>query len=636
MTKSRIFIVEDEVIVARDISQQLVELGYEPVGTCTRGEEAVDQVEQLRPDLVLMDIQLAGAMDGIAAATIIRERFALPVVFLTAFAESETLNRAKLSEPFGYIIKPFDERELRTVIDIALFKHQADNRLRESEERYRLLFDENPLPMWVYEEGSQKIVAANAASLRQYGHTRAEMLGLSLRDLMLPEDDPVFLQGLKLEDVSPEKQREVHHRRRDGTVFPAEIFVRPMTFSGQSAWLVIATDITEKKQLQEQFLRAQRLESLGTLASGIAHDLNNMLAPILFAGPLLRTSLTSPRDLRIIDTVEKSAERGSSLVRQILGFAQGATSALRITQLKHIVRDVLSIVEVSFPKQIRLEQHIATNAWPILANPTQMHQVLLNLCVNARDAMPRGGTLGVSLHNRHLEPEGAAAIPGARAGDWLIIEVKDDGTGIPKDVLPLIWDSFYTTKPEGKGTGLGLPTVRNIVREHGGFIQVETAVGHGSTFRVFLPANREDKARPDSESPFPQAPGREEFILVVDDDVSVREIVSAVLNQGGYRVLECADGVEAIVNYNARSRDIALVITDVDMPNLGGAILAATLLRLNPGLRIIAMSGHTSSAVNRDQVDEIKGMATAFLQKPFTATALLAAVHRVLHADPQP
>jgi CheY-like chemotaxis protein len=265
-----------------------------------------------------------------------------------------------------------------------------------------------------------------------------------------------------------------------------------------------------------------------------------------------------------------------------------------------------------------------------------MHQVLLNLCVNARDAMPQSGVLSVSLLNRHLDPEDAAAISGARSGDWLTIEVTDSGTGIPQDVLPLIWDSFYTTKPEGKGTGLGLPTVRNIVKEHGGFIQVETAVGRGSTFRVFLPANREDKARPDSESPFPQSPGREEYILVVDDDVSVREIVSAVLSQGGYRVLECADGVEAIVNYNAKSRDIALVITDVDMPNLGGAILAATLLRLNPGLRIIAMSGHTSSAVNRDQVDEVKGVAAAFLQKPFTAAELLGVVDRVLHPDTQP
>ncbi len=760
MSKTRIFVVEDEVIVARDIMQQLGELGYEAIGTCTRGEEALLQVERLRPELVLMDIQLAGTMDGIAAAKLIRERLALPVVFLTAFAETETLNRAKLSEPFGYILKPFDERELRTVIEIALFKHQAElnlrasedrfrslvetsldavlltgpdgrvldanaaacamfqmspeefrrrgrdavvdpsdprlaaalderrrtarfrgeitmvrangekfpaeissaifrtstgeernslvirdvterkrvlEALRQSEERYRLLFDRNPVPMWLYDAETLRFVAVNETAVRNYGYTEEEFLGMRIAQIRPEEDLARFIENVRSTHDEPLTVAEWRHRRKDGTIIHVEVMSRPLMFNGRSARLVMAADITEKKQLQEQFLRAQRLESLGMLASGIAHDLNNMLAPILFAGPLLRTSVSSARDLRILETLEKSAERGSGLVRQILAFAQGTSAAPRITQLKHIARDVVSIVEASFPKNIILEQHIASNAWPVQANPTQIHQILLNLCVNARDAMPQGGTLSIRVGNRHLESDEAAAIPEGRAGDWLVLEVADTGTGIPADILPHIWDSFFTTKAPGKGTGLGLATVRSIVTAHMGFVSLETAVGKGTTFRIFLPASRDHETKGnESGAPFPPpAAIREELILVVDDDASVREIIAAVLAQHDYRVVTCADGVEAIVNYNAKSRDIALVITDVDMPNLGGAILAATLRRLNPQLRIIAMSGLSSAGVARDDVEEIKRIAVAFLPKPFSATDLLAVVHRVLHPEPK-
>jgi PAS domain S-box-containing protein len=636
MVKSRILIVDDEVLVTRDLSAQLVELGYEPVEICTLGEEAVAVAERLRPDLVLMDIQLAGGMDGISAAQLIRDQLSLPVVFLTAFTEVETLNRAKLTEPFGYIIKPFDDRELLTVVEMALYKHQAEMKLRASEERYRLLFDHNPLPMWLYSTDTLSFLAVNNTAVQSYGYTPEEFLGMTIVQI-LPEDDRVrFLENLQQMRNERVSTGEWRHRRKDGSILHAETISRPLVFAAQQVRLVIAADITEKKQLQEQFLRAQRLESLGMLASGIAHDLNNMLAPILFTAPLLRSTLSTPRELRILDTLEKSAERGSGLVRQILAFAQGTTGAPRITQLKHIARDVLAILEASFPKDITLEQHIATNAWPVQANPTQIHQVLLNLCVNARDAMPHGGTLTVNISNRCLGPAEAGGIPGARAGDWLVLEVADTGTGIPPDVLPHIWDSFFTTKTSDKGTGLGLATVRGIVTGHLGFIQLETTVGHGTTFRIFLPASQEVEHKAVSDTPLPVPKGREELILVVDDDVSIREIVGEILSQQGYQVLSCADGVEAIVNYNRRSREIALVITDVDMPNLNGAILTSTLLKLKPDLPIVAISGLASIGVNSLNVAEAKLMATAFLTKPFTAVDLLAVVHRVLHPKPQP
>lgn len=878
MAISRILVVEDETIVARDINQQLTELGYEPVGVCNRGEDVVDRAGVLQPDLILMDIQLAGPMDGVTAAMAVNEQLGIPVVFLTAFAESETFNRAKQSNPFGYIIKPFTERELQTVIEIALYKHrteleqrrsenllrtilqtaedgywltdtagrfldvnpaaeritgyprdelltlsipeldaerppldlrarlnellpqtgthverqlirkdgviidvavnvqylaidggrlvsflrditlekarareleiksaalgaagdavvitgrsgniewvnaafcsltgyslkealgrdpgelvksgrqdeafyaemwqeilagrtwrgelvnrrksgelfheamtitpvkngggeithfiaikrdisekkEVEHALRQSEERYRLLFDHNPLPMWLYDDETLGFVAVNETAVQSYGYTRGEFLAMSITQIRPEEDRDRLREHLHEAQAKPLVSAEWRHRRKDGTVFPVAIISRPIEFQGRRVHLVMAEDISKKKELEEQFLRAQRLESLGQLASGIAHDLNNMLAPVLFAAPLLRDSLTSERDQKILDAVEHSGQRGTSLVRQILAFAQGTTSAPRIVQLKHIARDVVGILEVTLPRNITLESHIPSDVWPVEANPTQIHQVLLNLGVNARDAMPRGGTLSIVVSNRTLDAAAAAAIPEGRSGDWLVLEVSDTGTGIAPETLPHIWDSFFTTKPEGKGTGLGLATVRSIVGSHRGFIQLETAVGRGTTFRVFLPASKEEFHEAATPVPFPEVQGREEHILVVDDDAAVREILKTVLTQHHYRVVDCADGVEAIVRYNAMSRDIALVITDVDMPNLNGAVLAGTLRKLNPDLRIVAMSGLDSSAVGSEAMQEMRQLATARLDKPFTTDVLLRTVRRVLETD---
>jgi PAS domain S-box-containing protein len=394
-------------------------------------------------------------------------------------------------------------------------------------------------------------------------------------------------------------------------------------------------DITEKKLLEEKYLHAQRLESLGMLAAGIAHDLNNVLAPILFAAPLLRKSVSSPRDLKILDTLERSGERGTGLVKLILGFAQSASGEPRLTQLKHIARDVISLVEETFPKSIRLEHNIPADTWPILCNPTQIHQVLLNLCVNARDAMPQGGTLRIAATNRRLDAEEAGRIPGARPGAWLTLEVADTGTGIPPEVVQHIWEPFFTTKGTGKGTGLGLSTVRGIVVTHHGFIELQTEVGHGTTFRVFLPAVESDIVAAASVHPFAIPEGHGELVLVVDDDKAVRDVVTAMLRRHNYRVLCCNDGVEALELFTANLNEFVLVITDVDMPKLGGAGLIRTLMKLRPDLRVLFISGLAQSAVESSDMTAAEKLAHAFLQKPFKFEELLGAVDRLLHPPKQ-
>lgn len=395
------------------------------------------------------------------------------------------------------------------------------------------------------------------------------------------------------------------------------------------ARLCINSDITQRKRLQEQFLRAQRMENIGLLAAGISHDLNNMLAPILLAAPMLRDHVQDPGALSLLATLEKSAERGANLVRQILAFAHGATGEHRLLQVKHLLRDISAVITGTFPKSIRLEDYIPSDLWTIKGNATQIHQVLLNLCVNARDAMPSGGVLRLRAENRVLDAAAVDAIEGARPGAFLVLHVEDTGTGIPPEVLKRMWEPFFTTKEADRGTGLGLSTVRGIIENHQGFVEVTTGLGRGSTFRIFLPAAESEL--PDSV-PAPARPlraGRGELILVVDDERHIREMTMTMLTRSGYRVILAADGAEAAVVFAQRAAEIRLVITDLHMPNLDGAMLGRALRRINPAARMLVVSGHSSSLGSRPDYRP-EEFADAFLHKPFKPETLLAKVQELL------
>jgi len=390
-------------------------------------------------------------------------------------------------------------------------------------------------------------------------------------------------------------------------------------------------DVTEKKELEKRFLQTQRLESLGMLAAGIAHDLNNVLAPIVFAAPMLRKSLSTSGDLKILEILEKSAARGAGLVKQILGFVHANTGEFQLTEVMPILREIINILQETLPKSIRLEHHIPSGLWLTLGNSAQIHQVLLNLCVNARDAMPQGGTLSISAANRQLDEEQARALLGSRPGAWLFIEIADTGSGIPADVLPHIWEPFFTTKSPGKGTGLGLSTVRGIVADHGGFVTLDTRPDNGTSFCVFLPATMEKMSDNGGEPAAAALAGKNELILVVDDDQPIREMVGEILRKHNYSVVSAGDGVEAIGLFNAQTTEVALLITDRDMPNLGGGSLARILTRHCPDLRLLVISGLAESNTSDSGFEASTELAHAFLLKPFTAEVLLKAVHSLLH-----
>ena len=389
----------------------------------------------------------------------------------------------------------------------------------------------------------------------------------------------------------------------------------------------ISRDITERKKFEEQLLRSQRLESIGTLASGVAHDLNNILAPILLAAPLLREAL--PPDLHnIAFAVEKSAQRGSDIIKQVLTFAKGVEGEHAVVHPKYLTQEIAEIARQTFPKPIHIIHHDARNVWNVSVDATQIHQVLLNLCVNARDAMPNGGTLTIGIENVELDEHYAAMIPDGRPGRFVQFKIQDTGTGIAPEIAAKIFDPFFTTKEVGKGTGLGLSTVRGIVKSHGGFVNLYSELGRGATFKVYLPACDGQELCPADRSGEPtDSHGNGEMILVVDDELEIRRVTETVLRSHGYLVLTAADGTEALALYAQRQSEIDLVLTDVMMPHFDGTALARTLRKMNPSVKIIASSGNGQDA----RLAELRLLNPQdVLLKPYTKEQLLDTLRRTL------
>ncbi|PMB00482.1 hybrid sensor histidine kinase/response regulator [Fischerella thermalis CCMEE 5268] len=392
--------------------------------------------------------------------------------------------------------------------------------------------------------------------------------------------------------------------------------------------LTVDTDITEKKQLETQLFRAQRLESIGTLASGIAHDLNNILTPILAVSQLLPLKFPNiySEHEHLLEILEDSARRGADLVKQVLSFARGVEGKRMTLQVKHLIREVVKIVKQTFPRSIEVCIDVAPDLWTVYGDSTQLHQVLMNLCVNARDAMPDGGSLTISAENLLIDENYARMNLDAKVGPYTVVTVADTGVGIPKEIVERIFEPFFTTKELGKGTGLGLSTVIGIVKSHGGFVNVYSEVGRGTQFKVYLPAAQgiQIESTPQLE---PLA-GKGELILVVDDEPAIQEITRASLETHNYKTLVASDGIEAIALY-AQNRDkISAVLMDIMLPSLDGLTAIRTLQKINPSVKIVATSGLASSSkLAEASTTNISG----FLSKPYTVKELLLTLQKVLN-----
>jgi two-component system cell cycle sensor histidine kinase/response regulator CckA len=411
-------------------------------------------------------------------------------------------------------------------------RQRATEALRENEERYQLLFHQNPLPMWVFDLKTLGIVAVNEAALQGYGYSEEEMLSMSIKDLHCAEDLPSVLDNLSEKNARrPSNGLILRHRKKDGSLITVEISSRVITFDGREAKLALANDITERKKLEAQFLRAQRMEGIGTLATGMAHDLNNILAPILISAGTLRWDLSPEEQEKTIARIENSVKRGAAIIQQVLTFGRGLNGERVPLQVGEVVNEVARIAEHTFPKDITVSSQCDEGLWGVVGDRTQIHQVLLNLCVNARDAMPNGGKLSLRARNIMLT-EARPALPSpAQPGPYLLLQVSDTGCGIGPEDRERIFDPFFTTKEIGKGTGLGLSTVLGIVKSHQGAIMVESEPGCGTTFRALLPASSEAVQ---SVAPYvaPELPrGDGEAVLIVDDEPEIVSGMTTLLEQ---------------------------------------------------------------------------------------------------------
>jgi PAS domain S-box-containing protein len=474
-----------------------------------------------------------------------------------------------------------------------------------------------------------KILFWNNGAERMYGWTRQEAMGQNIGGLLY-SDPKKFEEVNGLTIGNGEWQGELQHLtkdRRELTIEARWTVIRDNERRPKSV-LAINTDITERKKIEAQFMRAQRMESIGTLAGGVAHDLNNILAPIMMSIDILKDLTNQPQATSILETIEVSAKRGADIVRQVLSFARGLEGQRIEVQPKHLLKDLENIIKDTFPKDIRLRFSVPNDIWTILGDPTQVHQILLNLCVNARDAMPNGGNLTIAVENCVLDEQYAAMNIQAKPGRYVNISVTDSGTGMPPELLDKIFEPFFTTKAMNKGTGLGLSTVMAIVKSHDGIVNVYSEPGKGTTFKVYLPAVETSlEARKEQSAAASLPRGNGETVLVVDDEASILTITSQTLQAFGYRVVTAMDGADALSVYVQHRNEIAVVLTDMMMPVLDGPATIHALMRINPAVKIIAASGLNANG----GVAEASGAGIKhFLTKPYTAGTLLKAVRSIL------
>lgn len=604
---------------------------FEVVQAGTRAE-FIARLGQGGIDVVLSDYTIPG-FDGLDALALARELApTVPFVFFSGSIGEDQAIAAVRAGAADYIIKD-RYRRLPTALRRAVLDAHERRRLMETERslqstqaRYQR-FIEQARDVIFSLSADGVFTTLNPAFQTITGWAPSEWIGQHFIRLI----DPIDTERAKrrFADIMGGDDSGVFTLRLRTARGGAELeftLSRGQAPDGTRELVGIGRDITETRRLQEQFLRAQRMENLGLLAAGIAHDFNNILTPMLMVSQLLRDRAT-PQNQRLLDTLEQSAARGAALIKQILSFAQGDGDELRVVQLKHVARDIGTMIEETFPRNIRLEQDIPSDLWPVRANVTQIHQVLLNLCVNARDAMPQGGVLTLQLKNRVIDQSMGEGIPDARPGSYLCIQIGDTGTGIAPDVLPRIWEPFFTTKESGRGTGLGLSTVRGIIARHDGFAHVESIVGRGTRFFLYLPADPTavTPMPPPSSDALPRGSG--ESVLVVDDESEVRSLVQTALQRYGYRVRVVENGEEAsrwLVD-ETFTRDLRIVITDVMMPRLGGREVAELVRTRLPHVRVLVMSGLTTGGENHGEFGD------AFLMKPFSHDSLLREVQALLH-----
>jgi two-component system, cell cycle sensor histidine kinase and response regulator CckA len=645
VTPSTILIVDDTPTNLNVLFDFLRNSGFK-VLVAQSGKSALQKVEYAKPDLILLDI-LMPDMDGFETCQLLKAQESTkdtPIIFMTALSETVEKVKGLRLGAVDYITKPFQQEEVLARIQLHLNlrnltrqvqeqnaqlerqiqeRIQAEKLLQQREAQLRLITDALPVMIsYIDRDHCYRFVNRGYEDWFQLPreaiqdqHMR-DLLGEALYHEMLPKLELALSgQTVTFENTMP----------RMGDLHNLEVTYVPH-FEGDEVrgTYVLVQDVTERKQLERQLLRSQRMESLGTLASGIAHDLNNVLTPILMSVQLLAMKYKDEQSKQWLDLLEKNTKRGADLIRQVMSFVRGIEGKHTLIHPENLLLEIKQMVEETFPKSITISTHIAPDLWSVYGDATQLHQVLMNLCVNARDAMPNGGQLNLSAENLEVDAAFVQTHPDAKAGAYVLLSIADTGEGIPPQNIDRIFEPFFTTKEFGTGTGLGLSTVVGIVKSHGGFITVSSEVNQGTQFNVFLPAIALTTSTQLEDAELPVGHG--ETVLIVDDEVAIREIAQNSLEAHGYQTLTANDGVEAISLYMQHPQDIDLVIVDMMMPSMDGSLAIRALKQINPQVRIVAVSGLVTSDVCSDVTDTD---VLAFLPKPFTTKDLLTTLDEI-------
>ena len=630
MAETQVLIVEDESIVAKDIQNTLRSLGYGVSAIASSGEEAIKKAAETHPDLALMDIVLGGDIDGVEAAAQIRARFDIPVVYLTAYADDNTLQRAKIAEPYGYILKPFQERELHTTIEIALYKHKMERRLKESQQWLATTLKSIGDAV-IATDSHGCVIFMNPVAEALTGWEQEDAAGNPLKTVFNIINEET---GKQAEDPATKVLREgvvvglANHTvliAKDGTKRPIDDSGAPIgDDKGNIIGVVLVfRDITEKRKREEELLKADKLESVGILAGGIAHDFNNVLASIIGNISLAKMHLKpGSKIFDLLSAAETASMRARRLTGQLLTYAKGGAPVKETASIQRLIKESsLFVLQGSISG---CEFSIAEDLWPVEADMGQISQIISNIVINANQAMPEGGIIRVAAENLVLEEKNEMSV---KPGRYIRISIKDQGTGIDEKHLSKIFDPYFTTKNEG--SGLGLATAYSIIKKHNGHISVDSLLGAGTTFSIYLPAS--DKAIPvKEEAALLTGEGK---ILLMDDDRMLREMANGMLEMLGYEVEFAENGAEAIEMYRKAKeseKPYDAVILDLTIPGgMGGKEAVKKLLELDPQLKAIVCSGYSDDPVMPNYREYgFKGM----MAKPFDLQALGKVLNDVLNS----
>lgn len=622
--RKRVLIVEDENIVALDIKRCLAKSGFEIVRVVNNGEDAIKVADGYRPDIILMDIELKGKLNGIQTAEIIKKNLDLPVVFLTAYSDEASIERAKTINPYGYILKPFNDIELCTAIDVAFARHHSSREiLRRSEEKFQFLVDAVKDYSICLLDSQGNITHWNSGAERISWYSESEVIGKFYSFLYTPEDR---LAGCPEKDLEMAKnygkyETEALRVRKNGSQFWSHTIIRPMYDERgiHSGFSKVTRDITEQSKAQEelrkneeQLRHLQKMEVIGRISASIAHDFNNILCVIgLYLHKLMDTT-TDPQQLDSITKIECAQKHGAALVAQLLSFSRKKVLDPVVIDLNNIIQKLFPMIRVLVGDQISVIINLSFSPAIVYADENQIEQIVLNLAINARDAIFQNGTIVIKTEI---------------TDQMVVLSICDTGCGMTEEVKSHLFEPFFTTKGAGRGTGLGLATVYEIAKRSGGNIEVSSQVGKGSEFRISIPKTHLEVV---IDKPHKMPSINKKFtgtILLTEDQKDVREVLTDLLISSGFKVFAAGDGHEALKVMSDSGIVPDLFVTDLSMPRINGWQLFETQRQNNPKAPFLFLSGFADEEI----VEKIKIQPNAhFLPKPFNPQTLLNKIDDIL------